>query len=254
MSKQAFEKELRTALHEAPQAHSGQARTAALARTIVAQRGAVVHIGFAEFLGEQMRFIGWKIWLMQALVLITLNALLHVRFSDHYILYPSLAARLLCCCSVLVLATALPFMHNATLYRMHEVEAATRFSSLRLLAAKLVLIGIGDVVMLGGILVFSLYQTPLSLPHTLLCLTLPFLLAASGSLRLLRHLHTSRFYLASGIWCTLLCAVSLCGGRWLTLAVLSPLWLLLTTALLLICGYELYQLFRRSAFSELQLN
>ena len=255
MTQHDFQNHLHQALAQNTlNADDARRQTQALTAAALRAQNVQQPIGFGVFLLAQLRFIGWQIWLTQALVLITLNALLNLRFGAHYVLYPSLATRLLCFCSVLVLATALPFLHNATLYRMQEVEAATRFSSLRLLAAKLVLIGIGDLLMLGGILMISLYLTPLSLGHCLLCLVLPFLLAASGSLTLLRRLRTSRFYLASGCWCALLCTASLFGGRWLVLTELTPLWLLVAVALCAICVRELYQLFCRSAFSELQLN
>ena len=151
MSNHDFETELRAALHEIGATDIGRQQTSARVRSMVRQQGAVERIGFAAFLGTQVRFIGWKIWLVQALCLLAANAGLSNAFGMTYFTYPRLLVQCLCCLSVLVMLTALPVLYEAARCRMHEMEAATYFSSLRLLAAKLILVGVGDLTMLAAL-------------------------------------------------------------------------------------------------------
>lgn len=255
MSKQAFEKELSAALHSEPPASTGQRETAALARAMVTQRGAVVRIGFAEFLGEQVRFIGWKIWLLQALCLLALSSTMDGLLGGLYFLNGYIAMQCLSCLSVLVLLTALPFLASATRYQMHEVEAATHFSSLWLLAAKLLLVGAGDLVMLVSLWIYALLRTPLSADALPFCLLLPFLAAAAGLVTLLRHASPRGFSLGCVLWCAVLCSAGCLSSRWLwQFAESTLLALALCAALLGYCALMLHKLWRENAFTELQLS
>ena len=130
MSNHDFETKLRAALHENGATDIGRQQTSARVRSMVRQQGAVERIGFAAFLGTQVRFIGWKIWLVQALCLLAANVGLSNAFGMTYFTYPRLLVQCLCCLSVLVMLTALPVLYEAARCRMHEMEAATYFSSL----------------------------------------------------------------------------------------------------------------------------
>lgn len=255
MTKETFEKELRAALHEAPASDTAVQEAVAQARAAVGRQGAVARIGFAAFLGRQVRFIGWKIWLLQALCLLVANGLLCASCGMAYFTHPRLLVQCLCCLSVLVMLTALPVLYESVRCRMHEVEAATRFSATRLLAAKLLLVGAGDLVMLAGLWLSALWLTPLEARLIPLCLLLPFLLTASGCLTLLERLTPARFCGGSVLWGILLClAFSFVNRQGLALSALF--WPSLALCLILIgyCLYALRRLLCTARFCELQLS
>lgn len=255
MTRQAFEKELYTALHETSASDKALQETITHARAAVVQQGNVERIGFAAFLRRQVRFIGWKIWLMQALCLLFANGMLNHTFGTVYFTYPRLMMQCLCCLSVLVMLTALPFLYEAVRCRMHEVEAATRFSATRLLAAKLILIGAGDLVMMAGLWLFAYMLTPLDAQLILLCLILPFLLAASGCLTLLDRLTPTHFCSGSILWAALVClAFSLISRQALTLSVFFWPGLALCFVLIGYCLCTLRRLICMNHFCELQLS
>lgn len=255
MSNHDFETELRAALHENGSTDVGRQQTSARVRSMVRQQGAAERIGFAAFLGTQVRFIGWKIWLVQALCLLAANVGLSNAFGMVYFTYPRLLVQCLCCLSVLVMLTALPVLYEAARCQMHEMEAATYFSSLRLLAAKLILVGAGDLAMLAALWCYTLWLTPLDARLLPLCLILPFLLAASGCLTLLGRLTPAHFCGGSVLWCVLLC----CGFSFFsrqTLALSALVWpgIGLCVFLLGYCLLTLRRILRSDHFCELQLS
>ena len=151
--------------------------------------------------------------------------------------------------------TALPVLYEAARCQMHEMEAATYFSSLRLLAAKLILVGIGDLAMLAALWCYTLWLTPLDARLLPLCLILPFLLAASGCLTLLGRLTPAHFCGGSVLWCVLLC----CGFSFFsrqTLALSALVWpgIGLCVFLLGYCLLTLRRILRSDHFCELQLS
>lgn len=251
---QDFERLLRAALQTVPTSERAMQETAAHAAALVHTEAPVQRLRFASFLGTQVRFIGWKIWLVQALVLIASNQALSFRLGEVYFLDATIAMRCLSCLSLLVLLTALPVLANASRCHMHELEAPTYFSSLQLLAAKLIIVGIGDMGMLTGLWLYALTHTPLSASVLPLCLLAPFLAAAAGLLTLLNHATPRVVLLGCGTWCSLLGASGLLAPRWLFLANGAvALGLSLCVLLLLYCLFALHKLWQRNAFTELQL-
>ena len=150
-------------------------------------------IGFSEFLFLQMKFIGWRIWLCQGSLLLGIIICITTLLGRHVWLDQNYAPRLLCCLSILISMTALPFIHRSMQYKMHELEATTRFSSVRLLLAKLILLGIGDFFMLSAILMIMVLKTSLYTGSLVLYLLFPFLLASSGTIFLLGHLRSEHY-------------------------------------------------------------
>ena len=151
----------------------------------------------------------------------------------------------------------LPVVYNASLYHMQEMEAASYFYSQRLLAAKLLIIGIGDGVMLVGLWSYALLRTPLSAPMLPLYLLLPFLLAAGGCLTLMGRCQPQQVCLGGAGWCGLvLFALALTRSRLDLLTQAQAAWIgvLGCAVLCLYCFWALRYLLRSSAFAELQLN
>ena len=135
MTHSDFRRQLQAALQaDAPQ---GDAKQRTL-EAVTAQMQAAAsrpRLGFAAFLRTQVRFIGWKIWLFQAICLLVANGALDTVFGGYYFFNSRPAALCLGALAMLVLLTALPVVYNASLYHMQEMEAASYFSSQRLLAA-----------------------------------------------------------------------------------------------------------------------
>ncbi len=205
-------------------------------------------LSFWEFLGAQVRFIGWKIWLSQAVTLLFLCGIFFLLWG-RALGSPRTAGMLLCCCSLLTFMTALPFLHRARRYGMCEVEMAARTSGLKQLGGKLMIIGIGDFAMLGSIFCFLVAKTSLSPGGILLSLLLPFLAASSGLLYLIGHTPGSKWVQNSVV----VCGVLFLGFSLLTNVVLfrqELKWAAVCAALAVCCVCQARTVFRNPAYEE----
>lgn len=161
--------------------------------------------GFGRLLGQQLTSIGWKIWLCQAVVVVFAAKILNV-FSENAYVSPRRIALLLCSFALLVFFTAVPVVYRSARYRMAEVEAATKLSSVRLLLAKLILIGVGDVAMLGSAAGIIAARTSFGVGNAALYLLFPFLAASCIGLLLLRHMPPEKYPV---------CSLGLCLGMFI---------------------------------------
>lgn len=210
-------------------------------------------ISFTQFLAAQIRFIGWKIWAAQGLFLLAFHTVLSRFYGPEQ---PRHIPGLLFCLSVLVLMTALPFLYRSVRYQMQEVESASRFSLVKLLTAKLTLIGIGDLLMLIGIFLITLWETSLSAESIFISLCFPFLSACSGCLFMLGHLNPKKFLAGSLGLCSLLLLLAALFPRHYEAVFLSALpekWFAVCTLLLLICIRECRYIVHCSSYTEMQL-
>lgn len=213
-------------------------------------------ISFFEFLKGQVKYTAWKIWGVQGVFLVFLCALLSAGFGNALFSKPQHIAILLGSGGILVFMTAIPFVQRGLRYQMQEIEAATRFSSVKLLAARLLIIGMGDGLMLGSLLLLALFQTAIPLEMAVLCILLPFLAVTSGVLYVLGHLPARRFPLCCAGICVavFLLILGLCSflppmGK----NGISAAWGLLCIALTLFSIHQLSYLLKRAALSEIQL-
>lgn len=211
-------------------------------------------ISFARFLGKQIPLIGWKLWGFQAAFLLSVCGLLS-DFSD-YLKNPLHLAKLLFCLSIMVVMTALPLLYRSIRYRMQETEAAAYFSSVKLLLARLIVIGIGDLSLLGGILLATLAKTSLSADSAVIYLCLPFLLSGSGCLFMLGHLPPGRFLAGSLLFCSaLILAAAFLPGQYALLfhPSFSAVRIILCVSLSVFCAYQFRYLIKISSYEEMQL-
>lgn len=208
-------------------------------------------LSFWAFLGTQVRFIGWKIWLSQAVTLLFLFLLWGPVWGSLWS-----ARTLLCCCSLLIFMTALPFLHRAKRFGMCEVEMAARFSGVKQLGAKLLIIGIGDFTMLSSMFCFAVVKTALDPGSVFFSLLLPFLAASSGLMYLIGHTPGSKLVQNSVVVCALL----FLGSTVLTNT--SPvlfrqdttlLWAAACIALAACCVFQARRVFRNPSYEEIQL-
>ena len=210
-------------------------------------------ITFAQFLAAQIRFVGWKIWTIQGIFLSVVHLLLPRLYREEQ---PRYILRLLFCLPVLVLMAALPFLYRSVRYRMQEVESAARFSLVKLLTAKLLMVGIGDFFLLCGIFCVTLLRTSLPADSIFFSLCFPFLLACSGCLTMLGRLNAKSFYAGSVGLCSLLILLSVVLFRYDEAVLqydLSGKWIAVCILLLLLCIREYRYIIYRSSYAEMQL-
>lgn len=133
---------------------------------------------FSALVKKQLKFIAWKLWFFQGMVLSVLCAALFCLAEDNYPnWFPLVLPKFLCCCGVVVAMSAIPLLRRSSRYQMMELEQSTRFSVAEILAAQLFFIGIGD---LGMLTVLALIMRRYELTGAVLFLSLvvPFMTAA----------------------------------------------------------------------------
>ena len=173
-----------------------------LANRELAQRRQKSRISFMEFLSLQAKYMGISIWIVQGLLLVGICVLLP-SLLRHYLahLTPRGIAALLCCFSAILAMNSIPFTYRSTRYRMWEIETASYFSFARLLAARMLLIEIGDIVLLGAVFTATSQNTSCDSSHILFYLLIPFLLARHGSLLLQRLVPLEKLQVCYGWIC-----------------------------------------------------
>lgn len=211
-------------------------------------------INYPEFLKRQLRFIGWPIWLIQGTALIMLCMAFNGPLNFYLVDSVKGIAFLLCWLSVLVLLSSVPMIHRSIRYKMHEIELSTRFSSVKLLLAKLLLIGIGNLVTLSTIFLLTIANTSLKSESVLLYLLLPYLSACCGFLYLLGHIPAYKFEVYSIGLCCLMLTVFTILSRFHSnffRQTFSPGWLLVCLLLVLFSIKQLRYIIYRSAYAQI---
>lgn len=258
MRNEDFEKRLSQTLHREPDmVHEGHLKnTLLLVRKEAYQRNKRERISFTHFLFMQIKFIGWKVWAAQGLFLLMICGMLNNSYGGYFLEHPQSAPRVLFGLSVLLFMTALPLLYRSVRYKMQEIEAAARFSSVKLLIAKLAVIGIGDIFVLTGIFAAAVIRTSLQADSIVLYLCFPFLLVSSGSLFMLGH-FTPKWFLAGSIG---LCSVllMLCftiPGHYESLfqQSFSAGWLAVCGLLAAFGALQFRYILHRSAYTEMQV-
>ena len=213
-------------------------------------------IDFGAFLKRQIRFVGWKIWLLQGILLLLLYgffASIEAVFLARDIRF---TAYFLCCLSVLVILSAVPVFYRSVRYAMYETELASRFSIVKLILAKVILIGIGDVVLLFVLLWLTVFHTNLRAESALLYILLPGFLAAAGFLYLLGHIPAERLQKGSvGLGCVLFCIFFLLKQFYPVFfaQTFSAGWAAVCVLLLFVCGWQFYYLLHDSAYAQVRI-
>lgn len=255
MKNDVLQKNLRQILQQSPALtnESHLENTLCLVRQEACRKQKRKRISFTQFLTKQIKFMGWKIWITQGIFLCLLISVLSQFFG--YPISPQTMAKLLFCLSVLVFITMIPYLYRCVRYQMQEIEAAARFSSTKLLMAKLIIIGIGDVSILCGIFFTTILQTALPAAYTVLYLCLPFLLAGGG-LFLLNHCTPRHFLTGSLLFCRLLIlgACMIPGHYMLELQQSFPIiWIMVCVLLSVFCIRQLRHITQGASYTEMQL-
>ncbi len=257
MKDQHLENRLKKLLHQ-PSAVSDKTHyetTLFLAKEELRQKQRRERISYARFLSAQIKFIGWKIWSTQGLLLAVTAGILYHFYE--FLQTPQSLTRLLFCLSVFIFAAALPFIYRSVHYQMQEIEAATRFSSAKLLMAKLIIIGIGDISMMGIILLITVSKTSLQADSILLYLCIPFLLAGCGCLFMLGHFTAKHFFAGSMALCSFLVLMfASIPGKYelLFCQSFSPGWFIVCLVLAAICVQQFRYIIDQAPYAEMQID
>lgn len=259
MKTKDLEQTLRDALHQPSAAVNKQhfADTCRLVQAELLKKQTRRRIAFLPFLSAQIRYIGWKIWLIQGIFLLLISPVTSRFYGISYLESPLYTAKLLFCLSVLAFMSALPFIYRSVRYKMQEIEAAAYFSSVKLLMARLIIIGIGDFFILSGIFCITIGKTSLRADSVLLYLCFPFLLVGSLCLFLLGHLPSRQFFAGSMGVCSFLILSALAVSRHAELPFynsFSAEWIAVCAFLAVFCAFQFRYILYRSPYAEMQLS
>lgn len=253
MKRSEFETRLRTALHTT-QAQSFPPELPARLRQELLKKRRFEPVGFSVFFKQQIRFIGWKIWLFQAMLLALLLGIFWNPVWDG--IGAGTVAGLLCGFALVVSAVAVPVVCRSLHYGMHELEGTTYFSAGQVLLAKLLLVGVGDGAMLLVIAAAAASGRGLAMSEAVLYVAVPFLMGSCGLLWLMRHAEASRFLPYSlGLYGLLGAAILAARQNLPELfqQTLSAPWILIMAVLAVFGWHQMNQILRRTTYAELQL-
>ena len=228
--------------------------TICLVRKEIAKKMEHSRLSFWQFLKAQIRFIGWKIWMIQIVVLGIIYLGMTEYFGKYYAEHPERLPQLLMVLSVVVLMTALSFLYRSIRYRMQEIEAVTFVSSVRLMMTRLLIIAIGDGMLLGSIYVMGVTNSVLPRIIIFLCLSVPFFAACNGCLFMAGHLKPECFLRGSIGLCMAMIGLILYKGEWLEILFQNGMYgLLICGLLLMLCIYQIWNM-QKCSYVELQIS
>lgn len=212
------------------------------------------HLSFSQFLSMQIRFIGWKVWAVQGVALFAVCFSLYQLLGMGYWEEPQSVVRLLVSLSVLVFMTIPPFLYRSARYQMQEVESANYFSAIHLLSARLLIIGAGDIALMGGIMVTTAVNSALQTGSTALSLALPFLFESSIFLYFLGHASPRQCFGGSfGLCAILLFGLAISYKHISFLLMPSVGWAVVCMILAAFCCHQFQYLLHYCAYIEKQI-
>ena len=191
--------ELRNLLRQQAGGDAQICRVVAASEQEYRKRSARRRIGACAFMIRQIGFIGWRMWLLQAAALSVMIVGLRVAlFFDMQDMEPRHIPLLLSCCGILTALTSAPMLGRAVRFRMMEVEAASRYSCLHLMAARLAIVALGDMMMLLGIIAAAAAKAEMGISGILFYAAVPS--AILSALALLLFPHVPARSMPSLIW------------------------------------------------------
>ncbi len=223
---------------------SAMRKTILLAELELKEQNKKRTVGFGRFLLEQVRIAGMRIWTVQIGTVLAAYLLLHLMTGMELAYFTARQfAFMTGIFGILLFSLAIPFLYRAQKYKMLEIEAGAKYSVWKLLLARLLIFGIGDIFMLFGIVWQISRISPLTILQTVFCLCLPFLLALNGGMYLLRKVIFVHFQRWAYGMCTGI------GGIFMGVAAFYPAYyemkfpVLVSCTVLLLAGGVIYQCF-----------
>ncbi|MFD1776357.1 hypothetical protein [Paenibacillus rhizophilus] len=156
---------------------------------------------FGEFYVAQLRFISWKVWAVQLLIVLGMGLLLHNSLQQsnrnvQLVMLTSTAAPLLVIAGIQTLTRSLSC-------HMLEIELSTRHILEKLTLVRMSLFGIADLIGLTLLAVIMSAWMQMEIAVVLLYLLVPFNLTCIGCLWLLNRVRTPN----CGYYCLFYCGL-----------------------------------------------
>lgn len=230
--------------------------TCSLLGSVLEEKKKRKRIGFGSFIKRQVRFMRWKAWLLQGALIFLLYGIFCSAFGGYFQMDVSYMALFLCCLTVILMLSAAPVLYRSVRYTMYEVELACRFSMVRLLIARVLIIGVGNLAMLGGVLGFTITRSALQVESALLYIILSYLVAAGGFLYMLGHLPAGKLLSSSVGFGSVLIFLFLLLRKFCPAfftQTFSPEWAAMCVALLAFCTWQMYYFLYRSSYAHVQI-
>lgn len=160
-------------------------------------------LSFGGLILKQFRFLAWKIWLIQGMLLAAPCTVLLDFYSASIRLTPGNALpKFLCLCSGIIAMSAIPILKRSYRCRMSELEQSTRFSVGGNVLSQLFFIGIGDLFMLSVLGVYVM-RCGLTGSVIFISLVIPFLTSTAASLMLWTRVSNAVFEKTAVLPCIL---------------------------------------------------
>ena len=156
-------------------------------------------ISLFETFVRLMRFISWKIWLVQGICLIIFCRGLISISGLNQGLSPGIIIRLICLICGSIPFITIPFLHRSMQYKMHEVEMASYLSFSMHMLSILLSIAIGDICMLASGVIISIYVIHMTLMTSIIYWMTPFLIFSTLILVILTHVSANRAITLYGV-------------------------------------------------------
>ena len=160
-------------------------------------------LSLAGLAAKQLKFLAWKIWLFQGMVLALLCTVFFLTYIVNFnIGYGNSLPEFLCGCSAVIVMSSIPILKRSSACKMFELEQSTHFAVGGSLLSQLLFIGIGDFCMLTVlVLVVGVYG--LTIPIIFISLIIPFLTSAISCLMLWTRTSPDSFQTAGVALCLL---------------------------------------------------
>jgi hypothetical protein len=159
------------------------AQTIQMVRIAYQNRCQRERIRYPAFFLSQVKYVGTPVWLLQGFLLLGTCYVLGLMCKGHIL---ELAAHhlptILCCFAVLVSMTGISVVGRSVRHRMLEVEMTVRISLPCLYLTRILVVGIGDLLLLGTVLLLENIKTELGIESITVYLLLPYLITSSGCL------------------------------------------------------------------------
>lgn len=152
---------------------------------------------------KQVKFLAWKIWLFQGMVLAVLCSAFFLTYAVNFnIENGNTLSKFLCICSAVIVMSSIPILKRSSTYKMFELEQSTHFAVSGNLLSQLLFIGIGDFCMMT-VLAVTVRIYGLTISVTLLSLIIPFLTASIACLMLWTRTSSDSFQTLGVVFCLL---------------------------------------------------
>ncbi len=158
-------------------------------------------IGFGELLLSQLRYIGWRMWMVE-LILAFVPTFLIIQYVEWHVITPVKAVCFLSCLVVGISMFWVVFIYRSGYYHMMEIEAAAFFSLKRLLLSRIIILFAGELAVIAGISALTSAHTALGFGSGMVYMLFAFGACSNGMLVLIRRAgmdRLCRYFLAYGV-------------------------------------------------------